>query len=89
VLEVKPFPGSHCADEMAVMIDLMCKEWGLDQKNDLVCIVTDNEATNNLLADKLETDWHGCVDHRLELVTKVVGDSHIFGALDIRLLVVL
>jgi hypothetical protein len=44
--------------------------------SDLTCIVTDMEATtrifcNDARQEGTELSWHGCIDHLLNLVTKV------------------
>jgi hypothetical protein len=40
-----------------------------------VCAVTDNEPTMNAAADLLPFDWHGCVDHLIELTTGIAFDG--------------
>jgi hypothetical protein len=71
VLECRPFPGSHAHAEVKSIYDTILEEWGIKDEQVVAC-VTDNEATNNLVGDLLSSDWHGCIDHKLELVAKQI-----------------
>jgi hypothetical protein len=71
MLTCVPFPGSHRAIDLEAQIMVMVKEFGINAKKQIVCCVTDNEPTNNLLADLLPFPWIGCIDHLVQLVTNI------------------
>jgi hypothetical protein len=70
----KPFPGTHTATDMKDKLYEMLRDIGINNDKVVAC-VTDNEPTMNLFADMLDFPWHGCIDHLIQLLTKVVFDG--------------
>ena len=75
--ECAPITGSKTASDIKGALDNFESFYGL-KKSSVAAVVTDNEATNNLLGDLLEEDdrisWIGCIDHLLELIAKSTYD---------------
>lgn len=68
-----PFPGQHTAAHLVSNVIEVIDNYNINYSN-VVQVVMDNEATNNLAGDLLHENfgigWYGCADHLIELVTK-------------------
>ncbi len=73
-LACDPFPGSHTADLIAKKVLEVSGRNGIVEA-DICCLVTDNEPTMNAVGNLVSFEWHGCLDHLIELVTGVVFAS--------------
>jgi hypothetical protein len=73
-LNCSHFPGSHTADLVAKKIIESVEKYDI-YPSKVACIVTDNEATMNCMANQLPYNWMGCFDHLLETITGVMFNS--------------
>lgn len=74
VLACRHFPGTHKTKDVLAMFHDVRTEYSINLAL-IVTLMTDNEATNNALENEMDdtnrTDWNGCIDHIIELVTEV------------------
>lgn len=67
-LECSPFSGHHTAADIARKLNELTEKKGI---KDLICIVTDNEPTNNLAANShFNHPWIGCMDHLIQIIIR-------------------
>jgi len=64
----QPFPGKHGAEQVKRKLYELLEEMEISHEN-IVCCVTDNDATMNSFADTLDFEWQGCLAHLINLVT--------------------
>ena len=66
----QPFPGKHGAEQVKRKLYELLEEMEISHDN-IVCCVTDNDATMNSFADTLDFEWQGCLAHLINLVTNL------------------
>lgn len=64
------FTGTHQAQDIWHKIRNILNSNGIEFSQ-VVCCITDNEATNNAAANLMPFNWMGCIAHLLELITRV------------------
>lgn len=67
-INCQPFPGKHGAEQTKSKLYELLGEIEINHQN-IVCCVTDNDATMNSFADALDFEWQGCLAHLINLVT--------------------
>jgi hypothetical protein len=65
------FPGIYLAQDLKAKVDEIFQDYRINS-NQIVCCVTDNEATNNSLqlANLSPYPCFGCFDHMIEILLK-------------------
>jgi hypothetical protein len=65
------FPGTYLVQDLKAKVDEIFQNYRINS-NQIVCCVTDNEATNNslLLANLIPYSCFGCFDHLIEILLK-------------------
>ena len=70
-LNCQPFPGKHGAEQVRDKLYDLLQTMDIEHQN-VICCVTDNDATMNSFANSLDFEWQGCLAHLINLVTNYV-----------------
>ena len=68
------FPGKHTASDCDRQFRHILSKCGIKEDH-IVAVTTDNEATMNAWGDIMEWEWIGCIDHLINLITKIAFDD--------------
>jgi len=80
VLACRGHGGSSSAEEHCKFMNSIMNEYGIDKSN-VSAFVADTESSmgkfEGIVEQTMEVPWLGCIDHRLQLITKIAINDNI------------